>query len=1042
TCSTCSNLANEIKVIENRAFSASKKLALGTLSHAQLVKKLQQRTTALNVLKLESLNHSRKIDTQARKLDAYREFHDLAACQDIPAISRLLRNAKRQNWSISMLNQKARDALAGNYHPYSYSDYEKDIAILTYELGGGATLYALNHATTSLPSRHCISSLRQEINFHISAGEPKIKDILANIETAFKDVRPNHYKTGVTLSLDETSTEQRLIYLPETDEVAGLCHHAKDLGSLKIGDDMKVVSGIARAVRVTKHVHVAHEATVAAFSRHDPEHYGARPALIMPTCKKDQDSYDAALEIRILQEAWRISSYGARLHGDLWSIASDGDPRRRKALYFLCMVRELKESDPLYMFLGHLAGLNLLTGPDFVTAAFDWKHDFKRLVTTLLSTQGMLIDDIEIGRSLLADYIERLEGHDFSDTNLWALFNHDDKQDVPRAVTLLSLIADLRDLDTDDYDPSELNTYRALELLGEMVGGLIEPFLSVHFSLSEQVIHLVKFSHIMFALFQKHGNSFIPSQLFGDLQCMFKDAIFTVARMKLLNPDHKVFLCLLGDDALEALFGRVRMLGGHNPNVDVDQLRHSLGSAIRLDEIFSRYPHLERKPRRLNLERTRSADHFSPRHWTGDLSAGSCDLDVCWRKGAEIATQCLRRAGYNVDFNKIFAKPGVDLMRPHAEKPYPGLSTEVDRSIEFFGESETETSNPHSDSLPTQKIWSFDIMAALAKEEHETAIAQSKPPHSVWMKVFEDSDLLSHKATILRHEMNPSFDIDQAASRARLARVKYFSSQRPDWDRSISNIVNKSGDNAFCVDHLFATLIAIQDSHVSLAILKCTSIRTAKGSVFSVPFDEIALPNSRFELSGQVLSLVPGYNSDNELVWDWQDTFIEFQSGQRGRKKKSTRSVVHTRNLRITANGCIVQPLRPSELKSVPFEELSPTVKFLLRGGDHNTWRFTDADLSQLQMRLSERAQDDAVRVKIPVSFPVQLGNFPYTAMISTDKIIRHMVTSIAAPTSQKKHQLCTVCNKNIETSLLQNHMGQHILHQRRGLLSESQDLQ
>jgi hypothetical protein len=320
---------------------------------------------------------------QSKKLNKYKEFHHLAAHQDIPALPRLFRNCAQQNWSITKMVQKSHDSIAGSYHPFNYSNYEQDIAAIIYELGGGSTLYALHHSTFSLPARQSINPLRQKTQFYISVGGVKMSNILANIETGFKDVDSNHYKTGITLCIDEIATEQRLCYLPETDEIAGLCHHSKSLGSLVMGEDMKVVSEVARAVRITKEVHSAHETTVAAFSRHDSEKYGARPALLLPTCKKDQDFRDTALEIKMLMEGWRISEYGARFHGEIWSIASDGDAKRRKALYLLCMARELKESDTLFKHLGNLLGLNLFTGMNFETAAFDWKHNLKRMLILL-----------------------------------------------------------------------------------------------------------------------------------------------------------------------------------------------------------------------------------------------------------------------------------------------------------------------------------------------------------------------------------------------------------------------------------------------------------------------------------------------------------------------------------------------------------------------------------------------------------------------------------------------------------------------------------
>jgi len=69
--------------------------------------------------------------------------------------------------------------------------------------------------------------------------------------------------------------------------------------------------------------------------------------------------------------------YGEVLHGAIWSIASDGDPKRRPTLYLLCMFQELTPADPLYQFVGKLRGMNLYTGIDGITQDLDIKHDLK-----------------------------------------------------------------------------------------------------------------------------------------------------------------------------------------------------------------------------------------------------------------------------------------------------------------------------------------------------------------------------------------------------------------------------------------------------------------------------------------------------------------------------------------------------------------------------------------------------------------------------------------------------------------------------------------
>lgn len=389
-CSACLGLTPEIDVVKHGSRAPPGKRQVKSLSHAQIVEKVRNLTELVNKHKEEvsgqiftttpayelqqSRNLAARLVTAPKKLGHYEDFHHIVAQNDVKGLQRLFRIADRQQWSIKKLCAKTRDVIAGGYHPYSYSAYERDLAILTYELGGGPALYAHNHASTSLPSRDSIAPLRRQLQLQISIGGMKMSDILTNIETLFGGVKPRCGRTGITLCQDEIACESRLCYLPETDEIAGLCEHSKALGSLKMGSDLSTIDAVATAVRKTKEVHVGHEVSVAAFAKLDADDYGAKPVLLLPTCKKG-DYRDAALQLQMLLEAWKISPYGARLHGDVWSIASDGDPKRRPALYLLCMARKLVETDALYKHVGRLRGLNLYCGRNFETAAFDWKHN-------------------------------------------------------------------------------------------------------------------------------------------------------------------------------------------------------------------------------------------------------------------------------------------------------------------------------------------------------------------------------------------------------------------------------------------------------------------------------------------------------------------------------------------------------------------------------------------------------------------------------------------------------------------------------------------
>ncbi|KAJ2932281.1 hypothetical protein H1R20_g4818, partial [Candolleomyces eurysporus] len=457
-------------------------------------------------------------------------------------------------------------------------------------------------------------------------------------------------KAGMTLCIDEIASDERLCWIPATDDIAGLCEHASQLSSTKFGKSLDTVRAVAEAVRSGR-IHVGQEIMVAAFARNDENDYGAKPVLILPTCKRG--SYeDAALIWEKLRQAWRLSPYGEVKHGKIWSLASDGDPKRRPALYLHCMVHEIRPEDGLFQ------------------QDLDWKHCFKRLCKLLCTREGILLNGTYINKTLLSSWLGRLMDVDWSDGSLYSLLNPlssssqeisalldpKDPQDVPRAIKLLTLIPTLRKLDRVDMNPSELQTHSTLSLLGEMLEALVKPFIEPAQSLSQQITSLAKFAFILCALFIQHGSAFMPFHLYSDLQCMIRTAVFRVAHTKLLDEDRNVYLCLLGDDVLEVLFGRIRMIGGHSPNVAADEFCNRAAGAVRLDLIFQDYPKWERSARRLMLKRGRDADHLSPRHWKGELSARSCNLLRCWDTGISEATAALAKYGHSTtNFDTIFS---------------------------------------------------------------------------------------------------------------------------------------------------------------------------------------------------------------------------------------------------------------------------------------------------------------------------------------------------------------------------------------------------
>ncbi|KAG5637042.1 hypothetical protein H0H81_005993 [Sphagnurus paluster] len=169
----------------------------------------------------------------------------------------------------------------------------------------------------------------------------------------------------------------------------------------------------------------------------------------------------------------------------------------------------------------------------------------------------MVVKDICINRDLLTSWLERLPGYNWSETSIHVLLNLADPQDVPRMVKLLLCIIGLRKLDKNELDPSEAAKFEALCLLGQAFDALLQPFININYSLSQQITSLAKFVHLISGLYLNNSTSFLSNQLYGDFQAVVKNAVLMVPKTHLIDPNLKVFICLLGDDVVKSLFGCV-----------------------------------------------------------------------------------------------------------------------------------------------------------------------------------------------------------------------------------------------------------------------------------------------------------------------------------------------------------------------------------------------------------------------------------------------------------------------------------------------------
>ncbi|KAK7034272.1 hypothetical protein R3P38DRAFT_2772359 [Favolaschia claudopus] len=505
-----------------------------------------------------------------------------------------------------------------------------------------------------------------------------------------------------------------------------------------------------------------------------------------------------------------------------------------------------------------------------------------------------------------------------------------------------------------------------------MFDSLVDPFINPTLSLSEQMIALVKFAHISCALFLKHDGDFFPHQLYGDLQCMVKNMIFKIAHSKVLNPMLKVFLCLLGDDVLEILFGRSRMIGGHSPNHAVDELRQPVvhGAfawfALGMLIIFL-------------------------------LATGKANSPLeCYNTGVTQAKAVLAKYGCDIDFAARFSKDGFDLMRPNGGK-YPGLSKEVDRSLGDVSDSpatELVVSVATNESLVPADILAYNAKLALASEE---AARTDSEAHSVWIDLTEDGQKKAHKKTILRTLMDPTFDINDGKSHDRLLRVRYYSIGGDSWDRTASTVYSKSNtdDHMLKIHGLFASLILslvpFDESHSSSGriswawITQYVAFESAKAKQAST--SEVASRMRHLSVTIDGRLVLPLMSSDLR-----QMTLEEILNVPRPADTDSEKTWVFT-NEQLEVFG-----------------------------------RILDERVTEDAVRVKIPVYGVVKDGRYPYEATIE------DATTQTTEKISHCFSSIIPPAPKDGRRPCTVCLKNVAGPDRQNHMGRHILLSQRGV--------
>ncbi|KAJ7660891.1 hypothetical protein DFH06DRAFT_906846, partial [Mycena polygramma] len=473
-----------------------------------------------------------KYSAATHRLSDHEIFVSTVAMDDMSSIGRVVAVALKQKRSISEMVNRLQLSFRGAYNVKSFTSNNLELQQLVLDFGGPKLCYALSKAL-GLPSVRTTQSKAVFPTIRPCIAFPLRSEIEANLQSihethVFWDNETPLPKRGFSLLIDEVALETRPRYDSDRDAVVGFSR--VDAASCDMynptAESLGAMVDAIQEGTLTRGT----EATVAAIAPFHPEFYTPVPLMISATCKRETDPSQRKW-IELIIKTWKESEHGGgTFYGPLWSIASDGDAVRRRALHSICMSETLSADGELGQLLAPLPLMNLSCGKDELNADFDYKHKLKNFASLLRSVTGFLVADFHVSSILLRSRLEALPGMD--KTRLDALFNNKDHMNVKNTVALHSALYELSLLiDLEKCTPEDV----PIAVLGRLCGYLTRPFKTPSMTLSEQLESLSAAAHIFFILFRANRTSFCPGQLYYDVQSMIKCIYWSVAKQKLLD---------------------------------------------------------------------------------------------------------------------------------------------------------------------------------------------------------------------------------------------------------------------------------------------------------------------------------------------------------------------------------------------------------------------------------------------------------------------------------------------------------------------------
>jgi hypothetical protein len=937
----------------------------------------------------------------------YRRILEQIAQHRIPRVHEVVAVMLRGRHGPEAILERLELAATGQYHATGhFTKDEVDAASLALSLGSATVLHVFNHVD-GLPSYNALKARSTSLSIKPCMGDAEDAIIIENMRHILVDTGfvSKQMLRAFHLGMDELSLTPRAFYQEHFHLFGGISRCCTASLDLHIDSAQKVidlVSQLKGSPGRAPSLHLATQAAVVAMTVHGRDGQ-TRPFMTIPCCGQKDASYAASL-FRQLIRCWdtiiRDEGFDPG-NAYPWSIATDGDSARRKGGYTVLLASELDPEASFFPFITGLLGFNYAVGPHNIILSLDEKHVIKRTWLTLSLSPKMLLTNTSTGQSTLArsDAGVYIAGELLT---IWVLARHmlkigvpswritellrpNDAQDVPRALELHWVLADVAEATDHDLSPTEKGERAAIRVFATLLNSYSRTYFDPDLSLAERAELLSVYAHLTVTLYLAEGTRFMPNPLYADSMNSVKAAHFSIARQQAVDGNEEVFLDDESTDGLEEAFGISRMLGGHDPNGDYKDTARRLSTGLKILDLKRRHPNWFPKERRRSTARkSQTADHLPRRHFAQTQAANSVVLQRTWPAGAQSTTDILtavasRIRNYNSDWHRVWAD--ADILKPCGDGQWVGVALEdEDRSMvqppaidvgareESRLRDSTAGPRPSTSSASIQPADSEDDEGSDADDaeadvsDNELDDPSPQPNASESLAEYEHHEILRAASSGQSSAQQPEGDarehfveyhgklihigalirICMAAICITLAKDRilqwrgYQLSPRLELLRT-----DLPPEFALELGDFIGTFIECPGGVMCFAILKTTRLHQAGRPVQCVDRRELCAPALRIQVKGLVMTW-QHRAKDGSSLWLWDETF-GFASFRPVRNRKKARDVVE-----IAVDGRAVTPLR-APVRSLESDDgvSSARLAFVL----------THDELSELS-----RAQEDFIR--------------------------------------------------------------------------------